>query len=128
MPSRRSAPSSPTPWSSWPGSRARTWSSWPAARRARGDAAQSGQGIALRGVGVLALDGEVDRRAEGPDVRGLAAIAGTFVASGAAGTFSVSRVAHGLPNYKNLAVLGTGPGTYRLSTAPLVFHVIDPAR
>jgi predicted dehydrogenase len=29
-------------------------------------------------------------------------------ASGAAGTFSVSRVAHGLPNYKNLAVLGTG--------------------
>ncbi|MCT1453064.1 suppressor of fused domain protein [Corynebacterium sp. p3-SID1145] len=27
-----------------------------------------------------------------------------------------------------LAVLGTEPGTYRLSTAPLVFHVIDPAR
>ncbi|GAA1483996.1 Gfo/Idh/MocA family protein [Brachybacterium fresconis] len=29
-------------------------------------------------------------------------------ASGAAGTFSVSRVAHGLPNYKALTVLGTG--------------------
>ena len=61
-------------------------------------------GAVAGGRGVTAAADAPKEEVENDDV---ATFTARF-ASGAAGTFSVSRVAHGLPNYKNLAVLGTG--------------------
>lgn len=49
---------------------------------------------------------------------------GNDVASGPHATVTVNRALR----HEMLAVLDTGPGTYRFTSAPLVIHVIDPAR
>lgn len=61
-------------------------------------------GVVAGGRGVTASSDAPREKVENDDV---ATFTARF-ASGAAGTFSVSRVAHGLPNYKALTVLGTG--------------------
>ena len=61
-------------------------------------------GAVAGGRGVTAAADAPKEKVENDDV---ATFTARF-ASGAAGTFSVSRVAHGLPNFKALTVLGTG--------------------